>query len=225
MKNIWITNVETFNNTYNLGTEPLSVASNEHKQLLLSLIREERDELKEGIRSSDPVETLDAIADLLYVVIGCGVRLGLDLEKALFSKTQSSLEEEGINPWISQISAFYRDSELEGVCLKSSSEKQLNFYLSRLDHEITQLAVDLWQDCKDQAIRVESTLANLIWWLIRLSTYLKLPIQEAFDAVQESNMSKLGEDGKPIYRHDGKLLKGPNFFKPDFSKLLENYND
>ena len=225
MKNIWITNVETFNNTYNLGTEPLSVASNEHKQLLLSLIREERDELKEGIRSSDPVETLDAIADLLYVVIGCGVRLGLDLEKALFSKTQSSLEEEGINPWISQISAFYRDSELEGVCLKSSSEKQLNFYLSRLDHEITQLAVDLWQDCKDQASRVESTLANLIWWLIRLSTYLKLPIQEAFDAVQESNMSKLGEDGKPIYRHDGKLLKGPNFFKPDFSKLLENYND
>ena len=225
MKNIWITNVETFNNTYNLGTEPLSVASNEHKQLLLSLIREERDELKEGIRSSDPVETLDAIADLLYVVIGCGVRLGLDLEKALFSKTQSSLEEEGINPWISRISAFYRDSELEGVCLKSSSEKQLNFYLSRLDHEITQLAVDLWQDCKDQASRVESILANLIWWLIRLSTYLKLPIQEAFDAVQASNMSKLGEDGKPIYRHDGKLLKGPNFFKPDFSKLLENYND
>jgi predicted HAD superfamily Cof-like phosphohydrolase len=225
MKNIWITNVETFNTTYNLGTEPLSVASNEHKQLLLSLIREERDELKEGITNLDPVETLDAIADLLYVVIGCGVRLGLDLDRAMFSKTQISLEEEGINPWVSGIYAFYRDFESEGVCLKDASEKQLKFYLSRLDHEVTQLAVELWQDYPDQASRVESILANLIWWLIRFSTYLQLPIQEAFAEVQASNMSKLGEDGKPIYRHDGKLLKGPNYFKPDFSKLLENYND
>ena len=43
---------------------------------------------------------------------------------------------------------------------------------------------------------------------------------EAFARVQASNMSKLGEDGKPIHREDGKVLKGPNFFKPDFSDLV-----
>ncbi len=46
--------------------------------------------------------------------------------------------------------------------------------------------------------------------------------QAAFDEVQRSNMSKLGEDGKPIVRpEDGKILKGPNYFKPDLSKFLD----
>lgn len=45
--------------------------------------------------------------------------------------------------------------------------------------------------------------------------------QDAFDEVHRSNMSKLGEDGKPIRREsDGKVLKGPNYFKPDISKFL-----
>jgi predicted HAD superfamily Cof-like phosphohydrolase len=41
-----------------------------------------------------------------------------------------------------------------------------------------------------------------------------------FKEVQESNMSKLGEDGKPIYREDGKVLKGPNYFPPDLTKFV-----
>jgi len=46
-------------------------------------------------------------------------------------------------------------------------------------------------------------------------------IEEVFDEIQRSNMSKLGEDGKPIYREDGKVLKGPNYFKPDIKGMLE----
>lgn len=45
-------------------------------------------------------------------------------------------------------------------------------------------------------------------------------IEEVFDEIQRSNMSKLGEDGRPIYREDGKVMKGPNYFKPDFSKII-----
>lgn len=45
-------------------------------------------------------------------------------------------------------------------------------------------------------------------------------IEAVFDEIQRSNMSKLGEDGSPIYREDGKVMKGPNYFKPDFSKIL-----
>ena len=41
-----------------------------------------------------------------------------------------------------------------------------------------------------------------------------------FDEVQRSNMSKLGNDGKPIYNEHGKVMKGPNYFKPDLSKFL-----
>ncbi len=45
-------------------------------------------------------------------------------------------------------------------------------------------------------------------------------LDEAFVRVHESNMSKLGEDGKPIYREDGKVLKGPNYHKPDLTDLV-----
>lgn len=44
--------------------------------------------------------------------------------------------------------------------------------------------------------------------------------EEAFRRVHESNMSKLGDDGKPVYREDGKVLKGPNYKKPDLSDLV-----
>ncbi|MEL4307628.1 nucleoside triphosphate pyrophosphohydrolase family protein [Joostella sp. CR20] len=46
-------------------------------------------------------------------------------------------------------------------------------------------------------------------------------IEDVFDEIQLSNMSKLGEDGKPIYREDGKVLKGPNYFKPNIKKVLD----
>ena len=46
-------------------------------------------------------------------------------------------------------------------------------------------------------------------------------IDEVFEEIQRSNMSKLGADGKPIYREDGKVLKGPNYFTPDLKSILE----
>ena len=46
-------------------------------------------------------------------------------------------------------------------------------------------------------------------------------IEEVFNEIQRSNMSKLGDDGNPIYREDGKVLKGPNYFKPNIEKILK----
>jgi predicted HAD superfamily Cof-like phosphohydrolase len=46
-------------------------------------------------------------------------------------------------------------------------------------------------------------------------------IEDVFDEIQASNMSKLGEDGEPVFREDGKILKGPNFFRPDLSKFIK----
>jgi len=46
-------------------------------------------------------------------------------------------------------------------------------------------------------------------------------IEEVFEEIQRSNMSKLGKDGKPIYRDDGKVLKGPEYFKPNIQAILD----
>lgn len=50
---------------------------------------------------------------------------------------------------------------------------------------------------------------------------MQYKIDEVFEEIQRSNMSKLGADGKPIYREDGKVLKGPNYFKPNIQEILE----
>lgn len=50
---------------------------------------------------------------------------------------------------------------------------------------------------------------------------LQHKIEAVFNEIQRSNMSKLGADGKPIYREDGKVLKGPNYFKPNIAQILE----
>ena len=50
---------------------------------------------------------------------------------------------------------------------------------------------------------------------------LQNKIEAVFQEIQRSNMSKLNRDGKPIYREDGKVLKGPNYFKPNFEEILK----
>jgi predicted HAD superfamily Cof-like phosphohydrolase len=50
---------------------------------------------------------------------------------------------------------------------------------------------------------------------------LQHKIEAVFNEIQRSNMSKLGEDGQPIYREDGKVLKGPNYFKPNIEAILK----
>ena len=48
-------------------------------------------------------------------------------------------------------------------------------------------------------------------------------IEKVFDEIHRSNMSKVGEDGKAIMREDGKILKGPNYFKPNLKQFVEEY--
>ena len=50
---------------------------------------------------------------------------------------------------------------------------------------------------------------------------MQYKIEEVFNEIQKSNMSKLGADGNPIYREDGKVLKGPNYFQPDIKSILD----
>jgi predicted HAD superfamily Cof-like phosphohydrolase len=63
-------------------------------------------------------------------------------------------------------------------------------------------------------------LADLIYVCAQYAENMQWDIEQALRRVHQSNMSKLGEDGKPIYREDGKVLKGPNYQPPDLSDLV-----
>ena len=63
-------------------------------------------------------------------------------------------------------------------------------------------------------------LADLVYVCYQYAENMNWFLDEALNRVHLSNMSKLGEDGKPIYRDDGKVLKGPNYKPPDLSDLV-----
>ena len=72
-------------------------------------------------------------------------------------------------------------------------------------------------------VEVADALGDMLYILCGtiLSHGMQYKISEVFEEIQRSNMSKLGTDGKPIFRDDGKVLKGPSYFKPDIKSILE----
>ncbi|MDG1291724.1 MAG: nucleoside triphosphate pyrophosphohydrolase family protein [Flavobacteriaceae bacterium] len=74
-------------------------------------------------------------------------------------------------------------------------------------------------------VEVADALGDMLYILCGtiLSHGMQHKITEVFNEIQRSNMSKLGADGKPIYREDGKVLKGPNYFKPMIANILNKY--
>ena len=72
-------------------------------------------------------------------------------------------------------------------------------------------------------VEVADALGDMMYILCGtiLSHGMQHKIEEVFEEIQRSNMSKLGEDGKPIYREDGKVLKGPDYFKPNIARIIE----
>ena len=72
-------------------------------------------------------------------------------------------------------------------------------------------------------IEVADALGDMLYILCGtiLEHGMQHKIEEVFEEIQRSNMSKLGADGKPIYREDGKVLKGPNYFKPNIQDVLD----
>lgn len=128
MKKTTLEQVREFHETYGLPVENApNVTDEKTNALRINLLAEELEELKEALQNADPLETLDALVDLQYVLDGAFLSLGL--------------------------------------------------------HNVKDIA---------------------------------------FNEVHRSNMSKLGEDGRPIRRQeDGKVMKGPNYFKPDLAQFIK----
>ena len=69
-------------------------------------------------------------------------------------------------------------------------------------------------------LEVADALTDILYVAYGAGHAFGIDLDKCFNEVQVSNMSKLGPDGKPIYNESGKVMKGPNYFKPDLSKFL-----
>ena len=80
---------------------------------------------------------------------------------------------------------------------------------------------ELTQAMKDEnLLELADALTDILYVTYGAGHAFGIDLDKCFEEVQNSNMSKLGEDGKPIYNEAGKVMKGPNYFKPDLSKYL-----
>ena len=124
--------------------------------------------------------------------------------------------------------------ELDSVKLfhKRFNIDYLNEPTANIPEEIKQLRFKLMEEenleylkatRENDLVEIADALGDMLYILCGtiISHGLQNKIEEIFQEIQSSNMSKLGKNGKPIYREDGKVLKGPNYFKPDIRKILK----
>lgn len=107
-----------------------------------------------------------------------------------------------------------------GESPNSNIDKNVYQLRYRLMHEEN---LEYLEACKNNdLVEIADALGDMMYILCGtiLSHGLQHNIEDVFEEIQKSNMSKLGSNGKPIYRNDGKIMKGPSYFKPDIKKVL-----
>ena len=98
------------------------------------------------------------------------------------------------------------------------SEKIIKLRYELIKEELDELN----QAIKDKDIKeIADALTDILYVTYGAGHAFGINLDKCFNEVQQSNMSKLGSDGKPIYNERGKVMKGPNYFKPDLSKFLK----
>ena len=98
-----------------------------------------------------------------------------------------------------------------------SDEKTNQLRLDLITEELEELKNAM--ESKD-LLEVADALTDILYVTYGAGHAFGINLDKCFDEVQNSNMSKLGSDGKPIYNESGKVMKGPDYFKPDLSKFL-----
>ena len=124
-----------------------------------------------------------------------------------------------------KIAAVKTFHEAFGLGVKESQTAELGMAKNMLRYKLMREENEEYLDAanNNDLVEVADALGDMLYILCGtiIEHGLQYKIEEVFNEIQKSNMSKLGEDGKPIYREDGKVLKGPNYFKPDIKSILD----
>jgi predicted HAD superfamily Cof-like phosphohydrolase len=99
-----------------------------------------------------------------------------------------------------------------------STDKINKLRLDLIKEELSELTEAM--NNKD-LLEVADALTDILYVTYGAGHAFGIDLDKCFEEVQNSNMSKLGNDGKPIYNDNGKVMKGPNYFKPDLKKILK----
>ena len=113
------------------------------------------------------------------------------------------------------MTAFGQDVE-KGASMPDRKTAMLRLKLILEEYEELETAVE-----EQHLVGIADALTDILYVTYGAGHAFGINLDECFEEVHESNMSKLGPDGKPIYRDDGKVMKGPDYRKPDLRKVLK----
>lgn len=192
--------VEEFHTTYRAAISKKPNLNTGFEELRLNLIVEEVLETLKAIMLNDNIEYIDGLGDMDYVIEGAAITFGLTLDVAdedIAAYAKKSVPEL-IGSLVLATNALCRILKDPG-------------YISKTYHSYV--------------VRKELELLKTLVWAIAHPDVSDIPLEKVIEAIHESNMSKLGEDGNPIFREDGKVLKGPNFFTPTarIAEIIEKH--
>ena len=124
-----------------------------------------------------------------------------------------------------KITAVQTFHEAFGLGMKDSPTANLDAQKNLLRYKLMREENEEYLDAANNKdlVEVADALGDMLYILFGtiIEHGMQHKIEEVFNEIQKSNMSKLGADGKPIFREDGKVLKGPNYFKPDIKTILD----
>ena len=115
---------------------------------------------------------------------------------------------------------FFMKTFNQEVKVSSSlgTEKINSLRISLISEELEELKQAIYEK---NLTEVADALTDILYVTYGAGHAYGIDLDKCFDEVQNSNMSKLGKDGKPIFNEFGKVMKGPNYFKPDLSKFIK----
>ena len=100
---------------------------------------------------------------------------------------------------------------------KLPSEEVVDLRLDLIEEELQELTTASYNE---DMVEIADALTDILYVTYGMGAALGIDLDKCFKEVQRSNMSKLGADGKPIYREDGKVMKGPNYSPPNLQRLV-----
>ena len=124
-----------------------------------------------------------------------------------------------------KIAAVQKFHESFGLGIEHTPTANLDIKKNLLRYELMREENEEYLEAanNNDMVEVADALGDMLYILCGtiIEHGMQHKIEEVFNEIQRSNMSKLGADGKPIYRADGKVLKGPNYFKPNIKEILQ----
>lgn len=126
---------------------------------------------------------------------------------------------------------FDRVKEFEKA-MGTATGRPFSSDLLKLRHDLIDEEVyEAWLECTDKnggwlpdekinKANLTKELADILYVVYGTAVTFGLPLQDVFEEVHRSNMSKMGDDGKAVFREDGKVLKGPNYTKPNLEQFF-----